>query len=107
MKWTRELKELQFDEFWKEYPRKSAKKNAERAFMKIKMDDETATKIMKALLVFKNCEQWQQENGKYIPYPATWLNQKRWEDEIAQKAQERNFDVQEAWENAVKRSIGT
>jgi hypothetical protein len=26
-------------------------------------------------------EQWQKEDGKYIPYPAKWLNEKRWEDE--------------------------
>lgn len=25
--------------------------------------------------------EWQEDNGKYIPYPATWLNQERWEDE--------------------------
>ena len=22
------------------------------------------------------------DNGQYIPYPTTWLNQKRWEDEL-------------------------
>ncbi len=25
--------------------------------------------------------QWSRENGRYIPNPATWLNQGRWEDE--------------------------
>ena len=26
--------------------------------------------------------QWQEDGGKYIPNPATWLNQGRWEDEV-------------------------
>jgi hypothetical protein len=25
---------------------------------------------------------WKKENGKYIPMPYTWLNGKRWEDEV-------------------------
>ena len=24
---------------------------------------------------------WQREDGAYIPYPASWLNGRRWEDE--------------------------
>lgn len=24
---------------------------------------------------------WQKDGGKYIPYPSTWLNGRRWEDE--------------------------
>lgn len=27
-------------------------------------------------------EQWQRDGGRYIPNPATFLNQRRWEDEI-------------------------
>lgn len=30
----------------------------------------------------KQTEQWKKDNGKYVPYPATWLNQERWTDEI-------------------------
>ena len=26
--------------------------------------------------------------GQYIPYPATWLNQRRWEDEVTAEAAE-------------------
>lgn len=40
--------------------------------------------ILKSLEYLKTTEQWKKENGKFIPYPATWLNQKRWEDETAQ-----------------------
>jgi hypothetical protein len=30
----------------------------------------------------KTSEDWLKENGKYIPYPATWLKGCRWEDEV-------------------------
>jgi hypothetical protein len=30
----------------------------------------------------KTSAQWQKDNGQYIPNPATWLNQGRWDDEI-------------------------
>jgi hypothetical protein len=32
---------------------------------------------------WKQTEQWQKEGGQFIPYPATFLNQRRWEDEPA------------------------
>ena len=37
---------------------------------------------MKQIERFKQTNDWQKENGKYIPYPSTWLNNKRWEDEF-------------------------
>jgi hypothetical protein len=33
----------------------------------------------------KKSSQWQKENGQYIPNPATWLNQRRWDDELNMK----------------------
>ena len=37
--------------------------------------------ILKAIEVAKQSEQWQKENGKFIPFPATWLDSERWLDE--------------------------
>ena len=31
---------------------------------------------------FKLTDEWTKNNGQFIPYPSTWLNQKRWEDEL-------------------------
>ena len=70
-----------FDAFWSAYPRKVGKGAAEKAWKKISPDAETVSLILSALEVQKGCEQWRRENGQYIPYPATWLNQRRWEDE--------------------------
>lgn len=72
----------QFAEFWKEYPRKVAKAKAEKAWESVKPTDEVFEEIMQAVRRQKLSEQWRKDNGQYIPHPTTWLNQKRWEDEI-------------------------
>lgn len=70
-----------FNLFWNEYPRKAAKVNAEKAWKKIMPNNGTYQDIMIALKKFKKSEQWLEKDGKFIPYPATWLNGKRWEEE--------------------------
>lgn len=76
------LQDRRFDEFWNAYPNKKAKTNAKRAWMKIKPTEVLFTKIMAAIEAAKHSEDWQKENGRFIPHPATWLNGGRWEDEI-------------------------
>lgn len=45
--------------------------------------------IIDSLEQFRGCKDWLKENGQYIPYPSTWLNQKRWEDESIIKGTEQ------------------
>ena len=71
-----------FDEFYTVYPKKLGKQNALKVWEKLKLDDSLFQEIMTALAKQKKSEQWKKDNGKYIPYPATWLNGRRWEDEI-------------------------
>lgn len=71
-----------FDRFWAEYPRKQQKEEARKAFIKIKADEGLLSKMINALKQQKQDSNWTKDNGKYIPYPATWLNGKRWEDEL-------------------------
>ena len=33
----------------------------------------------------KGSRQWRENNGQFIPNPATWLNQGRWEDELVKE----------------------
>ena len=73
-----------FAEFWSYAKRKVAKGAAERAYQKaIKLADEDT--IMLAWIEFNKRVSggfWLSEaQKKFIPYPATWLNQRRWEDE--------------------------
>ena len=71
-----------FLEFWSEYPRKVAKPNALKAFLKLSPNDELLQLILKGVEIQSKTDQWQKDNGQFIPHPATWLNQRRWEDEI-------------------------
>lgn len=73
--------EQRFCKFWEAYPKKTAKQNAYKAWQKLSPDDELTVRILIALEQHKKSAQWQRDNGQYIPYPATWLNGKRWEDE--------------------------
>lgn len=70
-----------FDEFWKAYPKKKAKEDARKAWQKLKPDESLAKIIIKAIEQAKETSDWKKDKGKYIPYPATYLNGKRWEDE--------------------------
>lgn len=76
------LVKQRFNEFWREYPKKTGKGAAEKAWNKIKPDRALFDSIMSALKAVKKSDQWRRENGQYIPNPSTWLNQRRWEDEI-------------------------
>lgn len=73
---------IKFEEFWKMYPNKKAKVVAKKAWAKITDIDTIFTVIMSALDAHKKTEQWTKSGGKFIPHPATWLNQRRWEDEL-------------------------
>jgi hypothetical protein len=71
-----------FDVFWKAYPKRIGKGYAKSIWMKIKPDDDLLRKMLLKIEVFKEMDQWKKEGGQFIPYPATWLNQGRWEDEV-------------------------
>lgn len=70
-----------FDRFWSEYPNKTAKDAARKAFEKRKPDEHMLQKMLHALEQQRRSDQWIRDGGQYIPHPATWLNQGRWMDE--------------------------
>lgn len=71
-----------FDLFWQLYPKKAAKAQAEKSFAKINPDRELLDTILKAVEEQKRSKQWLKDEGQFIPMPATWLNQRRWEDVV-------------------------
>jgi hypothetical protein len=75
-------KEIAFATFWKEYPRKRDKDKAYTSFIKVCKTEEMLKTILDALKAQKQDNDWIKENGRYVPYPTTWLNGKRWKDEI-------------------------
>ena len=68
-----------FAVFWEAYPNKRNKPAARKAFAKIAGKVELSV-LLAALETQKRSPDWTKENGRYIPYPASWLNGRRWED---------------------------
>ena len=67
-----------FGRFWEVYPKKKGKGDAEKAFRKANVDVDV---LINAVNRQKQSEDWLKEDGRFIPYPATWINGRRWEDE--------------------------
>jgi len=67
-----------FEEFWQAYPKKVGKDAAAKSWTKTKarIDD-----VLPALAWQKESDQWCRNDGQFIPNPATYLNQGRWQDE--------------------------
>lgn len=70
-----------FTSFWNAYPRKVGKTMAQQAWIKLSPDDVLTALMLAAIQGQKRSLQWSEQGGTFIPYPATWLNQCRWEDE--------------------------
>lgn len=69
-----------FEAFWEQYPRKVAKRAAEKAWNRLsKKDQEEA---LKALPLHIKYWQIKDTDKEFIPHATTWLNQGRFEDEI-------------------------
>lgn len=75
------LDNTRFETFWKAYPKKTGKAAALRSWKKIKVTEKLYQIILSAIEQAKSSDQWKRDNGQFIPFPATWLNQGRWDDE--------------------------
>lgn len=76
--------DIWFSQFWDEYPKKVSKKDAQSAWKSLKVGPELMAKIMDGLRKWITSDQWTRDGGRFIPYPATWLRKRRWEDNIEQ-----------------------
>ena len=69
-----------FWDFYRTHCRGESRQAAVRAWDKLKPDDALIEKIGRALQRQLRSDEWQR--GIAIPYASTYLNQRRWEDEI-------------------------
>lgn len=76
-----DAQQILFERFWQAYPKKRGKQDARKAWGKLKPDLALCRRMSDALARDKLSHDWRKEDGRYIPYPATWLNGRRWEDE--------------------------
>ena len=69
-----------FDQFWKFYPRKIAKRAAQLAFNRLTKDEQTqAVEAIEQHVAYWKLKGTEME---FICHATTWLNQGRWEDEL-------------------------
>jgi hypothetical protein len=69
-----------FESFWKTYPRKIGKGSAFKAYNNIKEPRPSLQIILSSIEEHNKSDQW--KTKEFIPHPTTWLNQRRWEDEL-------------------------
>lgn len=69
-----------FDRFWEYYPRGEGKQKAIQAWDKLKPDEDLLRNMALGLMRQLQSPDWQRGIG--IPHASTWLNQRRWEDEV-------------------------
>lgn len=83
-----------FDQFYRLYPRRQKRLNAESAWKKLKPDAALRETLLVALANHCLRPDWIKDGGQYIPLPATWLNGRCWEDEIlANTEQSHHVDL--------------
>lgn len=71
-----------FEFFWSAYPRKVAKEKALKSWTALGIKRPPVADLVAAVERQKSSTQWETDGGKFIPYPATWLNGHRWDDEL-------------------------
>lgn len=67
------------------YPRKQAKANALKAIAKaISKKRVSANDLLDAITAYTNCvAEWPEDERRYVPLCASWVNGDRWEDDRA------------------------
>ena len=73
---------VDFERFWSLYPRKVSKADAKKAWAKIKVTADLFDLMAKSLAAWTVSTDWTKDGGQFIPHASTWLNGKRWEDEL-------------------------
>lgn len=83
----------QFCRFWDAYPRRDSKKAARKAWAKLNPSPQLVTQMIEALAWQVPLNRWDTVNREFAPYPASWLNGERWEDERPRKVQRAMSDA--------------
>ena len=85
-----------FEDFWSIFPKKADKGKALTNWLKLCKKGKNAPKwriIRKAIMLQKETDRWQ--DPKFIPHPATWLNQSRWLDDPSEMSSFTRSEEQE------------
>lgn len=88
-----------FDEFWTQYPRREGRQAAQRAFEKLKPDRGLTDRLLGDIAKRLGTGTWSEK--QFIPHASTYLNGRRWEDELIPRGpitrDDRNQAVAQTW----------
>lgn len=76
------MSDLDFIRFWAVYPRRQGKADARKAWVQTAPIRPAIGDLLDSLVAQLTQEQWQENNGKFIPLPASWIRGERWADEL-------------------------
>lgn len=79
-----------FDRFWMVYPRRVKRVKALAAWRRLAPDAALEAVILAAVEAQARSDQWTRDGGAFIPHPTTWLEARRWEDEVPAPASRSN-----------------
>ncbi|RAP35276.1 Vir protein [Legionella quinlivanii] len=74
-----------FDHFWRMYPEKKSRDRAFEIFQQINPDEPLLQCMLQALYQQITAREAKEAHGEWVPawkFPANWLSQKCWEDEV-------------------------
>ena len=97
-----------FDLFWDAYPKKQSQSAALKAWTDaveagdIRYGDGAV--IAEAVEAMKKTRQWQQDDGRFIPYPARYISERRWRDKPTEVPTDGSFKTDEFFDLAMKKS---
>lgn len=91
-------RDISFDRFWSCYPKKVGKAAAQKAWGRLNGKRPDIEVVITKLEELKASDQWTEQNGRFIPNPATWLNRGGWDDEVCVETttiQNKGFSMEE------------
>lgn len=92
-----------FKIFYTNYPKKKNPAKARTSFLKL--DKNLLPQILAAVESQKKSPDWIKDGGKYIPYPATWINGECWENEVTvDPTKRRPGESLQAWQERLLNS---
>lgn len=83
--------DITFEKFWDCYPKKVGRKKAFQKWVTLNPSKILLDEIIKAVETIKIFK-WNHTAPKYIPDPATWIFQERWDDEIFDERNDPSFE---------------
>lgn len=93
--------EEMFAVWYKLYPKKKAVGDARKAWGQVKKDRLPLQQMMEILKQQCQDDEWRKDDGKYIPYPATYLRRLQFLDELEVELPEKERDWESSWDGIV------